>query len=214
MRTSSAIFVALLLVLASPIFAQEVVSSAPPNGTARCELTGTWYGGSSAEIPYLATFSPSTGGRYTAQFQLVYTPADIGYKTWTTWTGEALRTTGGEYDVYAISYWIMTPEYAAENGFDTSTPELDMVRSHVKFTDCDTMTNEIDLLTAHIPFDPAVDKPFTGPYDFELPAGETIVETYQRMPTTCCTTLDALPRLPLPLSGTHSAASSFRSRHR
>lgn len=159
--------------------------AAQPNDVAGCQFAGTWYGGSGPDAPYLLTVEPAHGGRYGVTFQWAGSStiaATFGYERWTTWSGEAVKTAPGEYEVTIISYWMFIHEFAVANGIDDSKPELDMGHAIVRFVDCDRVDVEIDMFAGFIAFDPAVRTPFVGPYDWELPEGETLLETYQRMP--------------------------------
>jgi hypothetical protein len=172
--------IAALLLVAFPFVGEA-------NNVAPCQIAGTWYGGSGPDAPYLLTIEPGHAGRFNVTFQWAGS-SDIaalyGYDRWTTWSGEAEKTEQGEYELRIISYWMYIHEFAVTNGIDDSKPELDMAHAYMKFADCDRLDVEIDMFAGFVAFDPALRTPFVAPYDWSLPDGESLFETYQRMPST------------------------------
>jgi hypothetical protein len=173
----------LVIATAAPGFAQGAGNS--------CDISGVWYGGSDPQYPYVVTITPIAAGRYQFVAQLGADIRPLGYLSSTNWLGEVGKASAQKYDIYAMSYWVWDPDAAAENGIDPSLPELDIVRSHVRFLDCNTFVNTIDVYGAYYAFNPDVTRPFVSPLDVDFMGGATLDETYRRMPTVC-------PTCPLP----------------
>jgi hypothetical protein len=166
----------------------------PQPGAGGCSLIGTWYGGSGAGTPYLASFSPVDAGpygvsapeRFAAEYRLAADLAPAGVASFTGWFGEAVRTGRRQFEVFVIAYINLTPEAAAQYGSDGSLPELMAVHSVVEMSeDCSVMTNTIDRYEDFLMFDSFTMVPFVTPPDIEYISleGQPIVETYRRMPT-------------------------------
>lgn len=182
MRKAFLVLVAVILVSGLPILGDEPQS----NGNARCEIAGTWFGGSDPTTPYLMTVIPNRAGRYTAVFQLAAPVHALGYANLSTWSGELVQIGPNRYEAWAIIFATLDPDVAAEAGVDPSIPELDYVHSYIEFTDdCNTVSNVIDALNWYTNFDFTKGTvPFvTEPDGMALPEGVTIDEVYYRMPT-------------------------------
>jgi len=158
----------LLLSLAVPGFAQTAGKG--------CEISGTWYGGS--EWKYQMTVTPIQGNRYSVVFQPLYDNKAFGYVVWTNWTGEIVVRPGNVLEAYTMSM------YQTDAGAppDVNQMETDIARGRIEFIDCNTLTQTIDVYAAYS----GPKRPFTDPPDWHyLTPGETLTETYSRMPTTC-----------------------------
>ena len=119
----TALICGLLLLFALPLLAEEP-SVMNPEGTARCEPTGTWFGGSQPFNPYMMTISAGNGGRYTVDWQLVVPAIPFeGYLGISHWSGELVRVSPGKYEAWAILYAVYDPVWAEANGIDPSLPE-------------------------------------------------------------------------------------------
>ena len=199
----TSVLCAIALFVASPALAGDPRSAA-------CDLTGSWYGGSDAGTPYLATFGPSGSGpyspfgpeRYTAEFKLGADVVPLGIASWTGWFGEGLRTGRRRFETFIIAFFVLTPEAAAEWGLDGTLPELQAVHAvHELSEDCSTMTVTIDRYDDILAFDSTTMVPFLTPPDYEWISeggGEPLLETYRRMPT-------ALAPLPSALRATDAS---------
>lgn len=168
---------AVFLAIAIPGFAQGV-------GT-NCDISGTWYGGSDPNTPYLWTMTPMAGGRYSSVAQQAF-PFSLmpQYAGVTNWSIDVNKLNAREYEAYGMSYWV----YRWADLNQPQLPELDVVRSHIQFVDCNTIKNTIDVFVVYFAFDSATMTPFVTPADVDVLAefndGAPIVETYHRMPTT------------------------------
>jgi hypothetical protein len=167
----------LFVATAAPGFAQGV-------GT-NCDISGTWYGGSDPNAPYLWTMTPMAGGRYSSVAQQAY-PFSLmpQYAGTTNWSIDVNKVNAREYEAYGMSYWI----YRWASLEQPQLPELDIVRSHIRLVDCNTIKNTIDVFVVYFAFDSTSMTPFVTPADLdvlaELNGGAPIEETYHRMPTT------------------------------
>ena len=155
----------LLLVL--PSFAQDSPS---------CSLAGIWYGGS--DYKYISTITPISGQRFAITSDPVFDNASFGYKAWTPWSGEIIRTTARRYVAQVIGMFTNSSELPPP----ANSYELDGARAWVEFTDCDHLQFSYDFFGAYFDLSKV---PFVDPPDLNyLPPGG-IVETYQRMPSIC-----------------------------
>ncbi len=210
-----AILVIAAFTLAIPCGAQGVGNKGGDSkgGDSSCDLTGTWYGGSNPQYPYLVSMTPTGPGRYFSSFQNGYDvhPVPPGYYVAATaWVGETIKKGSKTFDSYIMAYWLWDSATAAAAGLDPSLPEVDIVHSRIKFIDCNTFTSTIDVFSAYLSFTP--DKtPFVTPPDFSyLPPEGLIVETYHRMPTTLhnMTAASARPQPAVAAPGPSAALAS------
>jgi hypothetical protein len=169
---------ALLFAIAAPGFAQGAGNN--------CDISGTWYGGSDPNMPYIWTITPMTGGRYSSIAQQAY-PFSLlqQYAGVTNWSIDIAKVDAREFDSYGMSYWV----YRWEDPENPQLPELDVVRSRLRLLDCNTAENTIDVYVVYYSFDSTKMTPFVTPPDLDVIAdyngGKPIVETYRRMPTAC-----------------------------
>jgi len=110
----------LLLVL--PGFAQN---------SPACSLAGTWYGGS--DYKYISTITPITGQTFAITSDPVFDNASFGYKAWTPWSGEIIRTTARRYVTQVVGMFTTSSELPPP----ANSYELDGARAWVEFIDCD-----------------------------------------------------------------------------
>jgi hypothetical protein len=170
--------IAVLLAVAAPGFAQGA-------GT-NCDISGTWYGGSDPNTPYIWTITPMVGGRYSSVAQQAYPFTLIPeYAGTTNWAIDIMKLNARDFESYGMSYWI----YRWEGLDQPQLPELDVVRSRLRLVDCNTIENTIDAFAVYFHFDLTSMTPFVTPPDLDILAeftgGSPIVETYHRMPTSC-----------------------------
>jgi len=155
----------LLLVL--PGFAQN---------SPACSLAGTWYGGS--DYKYISTITPITGQTFAITSDPVFDNASFGYKAWTPWSGEIIRTTARRYVTQVVGMFTTSSELPPP----ANSYELDGARAWVEFIDCDHLQFSYDFFGAYLDLNKV---PFIDPPDLNyLPPGG-IIETYQRILTTC-----------------------------
>lgn len=179
MKHSTSLFLLVVCFgVAIPSFGQEPKSAV---ALSRSDPSGTWYGGSGdLSSPYQMTIVPIGVGRFSVRAQQAIAYAPLGIAGVTDWTGVMIKGSGRKYSVYLTAFYI-----GAED------PTLDMVVAHSVTElseDGMTLRNTIDVFGAYLPCTPDKE-PFVTPLDldylelFEL--GDTLEETYYRMPTTC-----------------------------
>jgi hypothetical protein len=145
-------------------------------GPNNCSLAGTWYGGS--DYKYISTITPVTGQTFAITSDPVFDNASFGYKAWTSWSGELVKITARRYVAQVIGMFTTSAELPPP----VNSYELDGARAWVEFIDCDHLQFSYDFFSAYFDLSKI---PFVDPPDLNyLPPGG-IVETYQRMPTTC-----------------------------
>ena len=142
-----------------------------------CVPTGVWYGGS--DFKYMLTITPLTQDTYAIRYEPVFANGSFGYNAWTAWSGELKKQKNGRYVGQVMSVYTTSTELPPP---DTSY-EMDGVRETVEFTNCDNLKATIYFFSGYldlgkVPFIDAPDFSYLGP-------GETIIETYRRMPTAC-----------------------------
>jgi hypothetical protein len=185
--------VALLAILVFATVAVAVPCGAQGVG-ASCDISGTWYGGSNPNWPYLWTITPMGGGRYSSIAANAYPTSQLpGYNSTTNWSIELLKVDARTFDAYGMSYFVY--QWADINTGEL--PEVDIAQP-ARHVDCNTMVSTIDVYAFYWRFDSVSMTPFVTPPDFDVLAGNVLVETYHRMPTAC-------PACPFP-STTSSAA--------
>ena len=142
-----------------------------------CSPTGVWFSGG-----YVLTITPTGQDEFSVQYDQVYDVAEGGYKAWTTWPGQLVKTGRNGYRVLAIAMLTSTSDII----------ELDAIRGWLQFAGCKNITVTYDFFGAY--FDPSKE-PFVDPPDVNyLPPGG-IVENYRRMQNRC-------PACSLPNAGT------------
>ncbi len=175
------------------MFVMLLASVAPclgqATGTKGCDLSGAWY--SSGDWRYTFTIVPIGDGHYVSQSQYGFDNHAFGYVAWTDWNGEITRGKAQTYDSYGISMWVWPPAPGADPNLPPPPEqlELDIVRSHIQFVnDCNTFQSTIDVYGGYYPWTAEV-VPFATEPDINylelLYGGESIVETYHRIPTVC-----------------------------
>lgn len=172
------------MILLSVLSALLVIPSLAQNLTnpKGCSPAGTWYGGS--DYKYLITINPimgvtsTPGERFAIRGEGVYDNVSFGYKAWTSWPGELVRTTDGRYVDHSISMFTTSSELPPPG----NSYELDAVRGWMTFTDCNNIKINYDFFGGYLDLNkvPFVDQPDLN----YLPPGG-LQETYHRMPTTC-----------------------------
>ena len=141
-----------------------------------CSLAGTWYGGS--DYKYISTITPTTGQTFAITSDPVFDNASFGYKGWTSWSGQIIRTRAGRYVTQVIGMFTTSSELPPP----ANSYELDGARAWVQFIDCDHLQFSYDFFGAYFDLNKV---PFVDPPDLNyLPPGG-IVETYHRMHITC-----------------------------
>jgi hypothetical protein len=180
-RTSVILLAAALLMASAPAASAEGVGVS-------CDISGTWYGGSNPQTPYLWTITPMGGGRYSSVAANAYPTSQLpGYNSTTNWSIELRKVNARDYKAYGMSYFV----YQWPDINTPQLPEVDIVRSRVRLVDCNTMVSTIDVYAAYFSFDSTSMTPFVTPPDIDFLAvylgWAALVETYHRMPTTCPT---------------------------
>lgn len=201
-----------LLVLAIPAFASD--ADRPIEETATpCSLAGAWYGGSDPTFPYAWTMNPINGNSLTTYAEIAAVGSTFGYAELYPWHGVAQRTAAGTWEWWGYCFALLQPELAEELGVDPTLPEFDIVHAVIEFVDCNTITSTIDVFGWYYNF--KFDRtPFVDPVDFSaLGEGETLVETYHRLPMPAIAPLHATPRFdPIPLSDSNTGRRPLRKR--
>ena len=151
-----------------------------------CDPSGTWYGGSGdMSFPYKLSIEPMRGGRYSVMFEQAISYADFGLIGWTAWTGEMTLRPGQKYELFAVAFFVISPDLAPSYG---GSLDIDATHATVEFSDnCNVIQHTIDTYIGYIPWT-AEKVPFVTNTDWnwlELIGLEAIVETYYRMPTVC-----------------------------
>jgi hypothetical protein len=182
-RTSSLILFVVFLATAVAGFGQSSGQSAP--NAKWCDPSGTWYGGSDMTMPYKLVIAPIGIFRYSVTFQWAVNYPDYGVLEATDWTGEMSLVRGQKYDLYAVAFFVLSPDVAPTMG---GSLDMDAIHSTIEFTNnCSMIQHTIDTFIGYIPW--TEDKlPFVTNPDWnylELIGVQTLVETYHRMPTAC-----------------------------
>jgi hypothetical protein len=142
----------------------------------KCDVSGTWYGGSADPLQYLWTITPIGAGRYQSLIQAGFYPP-AGQKSWTTWSGEITKIDGKSYESQEMSYWVFE---------GSPLPQVQIVHTDIELTDCNTLVSTIDLWAAYLSFTLEM-TPFVDDPDLDLllilNGGQPIIETYRRLPT-------------------------------
>jgi hypothetical protein len=151
------------------------LAQSAPNTNA-CSPVGTWYGGS--DYKYVSTITPITGATFAITSDPVFDNSSFGYKGWTSWSGQLLKTTAKGYVAQVIGMFTTSSELPPP----PNSYEIDGARAHMEFIDCDTIQFAYDFFGAYFDLNKV---PFVDPPDLNyLPPGG-IVETYHRMSSTC-----------------------------
>jgi hypothetical protein len=168
MKTGMGLLILLCVFLSMPGFARD---------SNTCSPTGVWYGGS--DYKYMLTITPLTEDTFAIQYEAVFANSSFGYNAWTSWQEQLKQQKDGHYTAQAISLYTTSSELPPpENSY-----ELDAIREKVEFTDCDNLKATIYFFGAYLDL---VKLPFVDAPDFGyLSPGETIIETYHRVPTKC-----------------------------
>lgn len=168
MKTSKLPIILCAIFLTIPTFAHDSNS---------CSPAGVWYGGS--DYKYLLTITPLTENTFALQYEADFANSTFGYSAWTSWRGQLKRQANNRYDGQVISLYTTSSELPPPE----TSYELDAVRESVHFVDCDNIKATIYFFSAYLDLGKI---PFVDTPDFSyLPLGETIIETYRRVPTQC-----------------------------
>lgn len=132
-----------------------------------CSPAGVWY-----STGYVATIIATVDGKFTIRYDPVYDVAAYGYKSWTSWPGQLVKTGPNRYRIQAISM------FTALN----DSLELDGVRGWMEFTDCDNLKISYDFFGGYFDLNKV---PFVDPPEVSYLPPEGLIETYHRMPTKC-----------------------------
>jgi len=159
-----------------------------------CSPVGTWYGGS--DYKYMMTITPTTGDKYAIRYEAVFANGLFGYNAWTSWSGELKKQKNGRYSAQIISMYTTSTELPPPG----TSYEMDAVRETMEFASCDNLQATIYFFSAYLDLSKV---PFIDLPDFSyLGPGETIIETYRRMPVNC-----------IVCSSATAPTSQLRSRH-
>lgn len=189
-RASILAFCAVLLATVMPCFGQQAAqfNFTSPNAGG-CDLSGTWY--SAGDWKYQWDIVPLSDGRYWGRSQYGFDNHVFGYIAWTEWSGEIIKGKGQTYDSYGISMWVWPPAPGADPNLPPPPEQLELYILHAQIrfvNDCNTFQSTIDVWAGYNPWTAEL-VPFVTEPDFNylelLYGGETIVETYHRMPTAC-----------------------------
>jgi len=162
--------IATFLLISVPVFSQGVGN--------KCDVSGTWYGGSADQLQYLWTISPLGAGRYQSTIQAGFNPPTAPIR-FTNWSGEIKQIKSRSYESQEMSYWVLDPD-------PSSLPQVQIVHTNIELTDCNTLVSTIDLWAGYSSFTREM-TPFVDDTDIPLllivNGGNPIVETYRRLPT-------------------------------
>lgn len=175
----------ILLVICCALLSAFGFAQMPPG----CSPAGTWYGGS--DVKYLVTVTPVTGERFTIRADPAFDIPDLGYKAFTSWSGQLVRLSANRYVGQYISLYSTSSDVPPP----PESMEMDGVRGYVSFTGCDNMRIAYDRYLIYFDLNKIV---FVDPPDVDIDI-TGLVETYQRMPMNCpACSLPAAPSTHLP----------------
>jgi hypothetical protein len=176
-----------LLAIAFLLAAVPCAAQGMPNN-ARCNLAGTWYGGSpDTPFPYYQGAIGWLGGeRYSIFFQYAAEVQSVGYLRATDWTGEVAKAGPHSYSGMAFSMAQWDPmSLLLPPGVDANLPELDFIHIlSVQLLDCETLQFSYDLLAVYYNFTNDINPRQTSPPPpgFAMKFDPLLVEVYHRMP--------------------------------
>ena len=152
-------------------------TSAFADNLATCSPIGVWYGGS--DYKWLLTITPIGGVSYAMRYEGDFSNSAFGYKAWTSVSGRLTKQKNGQY----VGQMIMMLTTSAKTPPPVKSYELDAARESMEFVDCNNIKSTISFYGGYkdpnkVPYIDTPDISFLTP-------GQTIVETYRRMPNTC-----------------------------
>lgn len=182
--------ISMFIVCCALMVTSAVAQSIPAPGA--CSPVGTWYGGS--DYKYISTITPIAGQTFAITSDPVFDNGSFGYKGWTSWSGQIVKTTAKGYVTQVIGMFTTSSELPPP----PNSYELDGARARMEFLDCDTLQFTYDFFGAYFDLNKV---PFVDAPDLNyLPPGG-IVETYHRMPGRCPAC--SLPTAPTKLRQKH-----------